>query len=47
MAVDRVGRDKERQVNIRLLAMTNHYVHAPEFCNPAVGWKKERVDKYI
>jgi len=34
-AVDRVGRGKERQVNIRFLAMTNHYVFAPEFCNPA------------
>lgn len=28
-AVDRVGRGKERQVNIRFLAMTNHYVFAP------------------
>ncbi len=36
-AVDRVGRGKERQVNIRFLAMTNHYVFAPEFCNPAAG----------
>ena len=26
-AVDRVGRGKERQVNMRFLAMTNHYVY--------------------
>ena len=37
-AVDRVGRGKERQVNIRVLAMANHYVFEPEFCNPAAGW---------
>lgn len=37
-AVDRVGRGKERQVNIRFLAMANHYVFEPEFCNPAAGW---------
>lgn len=39
-AVDRVDRGKERQVNVRFLAMTNHYVFAPEFCNPAAGWEK-------
>ena len=37
-AVDRVGRGKERQVNLRFLAMANHYVFEPEFCNPASGW---------
>jgi len=42
--VDRVGRGKERQVNIRFLAMPNHYVFAPEFCNPAAGWEKGRVE---
>ncbi len=31
-AVDRVGRGKERQINMRFLAMTNHYVYEPEFC---------------
>ncbi len=30
-AVDRVGRGKERQVNLRFLAMTNHYVFAADF----------------
>ena len=37
-AVDRVGRGKERQINLRFLAMTNHYAYEPEFCNPAAGW---------
>lgn len=37
-AVDRVGRGKEREVNMRFLAMTNHYDLEPEFCNPAAGW---------
>jgi len=46
-AVDRVGRGKERQVNIRFLAMTNHYVFAPEFCNPAAGWEKGQVEKNV
>jgi transposase len=46
-AVDRVGRGKERQVNVRFLAMTNHYVFAPEFCNPAAGWEKGQVEKNV
>lgn len=46
-AVDRVGRGKERQVNIRFLAMTNHYVFEPEFCNPAAGWGKGQVEKNV
>ena len=46
-AVDRVGRGKERQVNIRFLAMANHYVFAPEFCNPASGWEKGQVEKNV
>jgi transposase len=32
-AVDRVGRGKERQVNMRFLAMANHYVFEP----PSIG----------
>jgi hypothetical protein len=28
-AVDRVGRGKERRVNMRCLAMANHYVFDP------------------
>ncbi|MFM9973019.1 MAG: IS21 family transposase [Beijerinckiaceae bacterium] len=46
-AVDRVGRGKERQVNMRFLAMVNHYVFAPEFCNPASGWEKGQVEKNV
>ena len=46
-AVDRVGRGKERQVNIRFLAMTNHYVYEPEFCNPAAGWEKGQIEKNV
>ena len=42
-AVDHVGRGKERQVNARFLAMTSHYVYAPEFCNPAAGWDRAIV----
>ncbi|HMT72088.1 MAG TPA: IS21 family transposase [Saprospiraceae bacterium] len=46
-AVDRVGRGKERQVNMRFLAMTNHYVYEAEFCNPAAGWEKGQVEKNV
>ena len=46
-AVDRVGRGKERKVNMRFLAMANHYVFEPEFCNPAAGWEKGQVEKNV
>jgi len=46
-AVDRVGRGKERQVNARFLAMANHYVFEPTFCNPASGWEKGQVEKGV
>ena len=46
-AVDLVGRGKARQVNIRFLAMTNHYVFEPDFCNPASGWEKGQVEKNV
>ena len=46
-AVDRVGRGKERQINIRFLALANHYVFEPEFCNPAAGWEKGQVEKNV
>ncbi len=46
-AVDRVGRGKERQINMRFLAMANHYVFAPELCNPAAGWEKGQVEKNV
>ena len=46
-AVDRVGRGKERQINARFLAMTNHYVFEPQFFNPASGWEKGQVEKNV
>ena len=46
-AVDRVGRGKAREINIRFLAMANHYVFEPEFCNPAAGWEKGQVEKNV
>lgn len=27
--------------------MTNHYVFAPQFCNPASGWEKGQVEKNV
>ncbi len=32
---------------MRFLAMTNHYVFGPEFCNPAAGWEKGQVEKNV
>ena len=46
-AVDRVGRGKERRVNMRFLAMANHYVFEPAFCNPAAGWEKGQIEKNV
>ena len=42
-----MGRGKERQINMRFLAMTNHYVHEHEFCNPAAGWENGQVEKNV
>jgi transposase len=41
-AIDKVGRGKERDVNVRFMAMASHCVFEPEFCNPASGWEKAR-----
>ncbi len=46
-AVGQIGRGKERQVNLRFLAMANHYVFEPDFCNPAAGWEKGQVEKNV
>ena len=46
-AVDRIGRGKERTVNLRFLAMASHYVFQPEFCNPAAGWEKGQIEKNV
>lgn len=46
-AVDRVGRGKRREVNSRFAAMASHYLFEAEFCNPAAGWEKGRVEKNV
>jgi len=46
-AVDKVGRGKERDINIRFMAMASHYLFEPEFCNPASGWEKGQVEKNV
>jgi transposase len=46
-AIDKVGRGKERDVNVRFMAMASHYVFEPEFCNPASGWEKGQVEKNV
>jgi transposase len=46
-AADRIPSGKVCQVNARFLAMTGHCVFAPEFCNPAAGWKKGQVEKNV
>ena len=46
-AVDRVGRDKERQINMRFLVMTNQYVYEPDFCNPTAEREKGQVEKNV
>jgi transposase len=46
-AVDKVGRGKDRTVNLRFLAMTSHYLFEPEFCSPAAGWEKGQVEKNV
>ena len=46
-AVETILVGKERQVNVRFQAMTNHYVFAPEFCNPAAGWEKGQVENQV
>lgn len=40
-AIDKIGRGKERDVNVRFMAMASHYLYEPEFCNPASGWGEE------
>ena len=46
-AVDRIGRGKDRQVNVRFSAMASHYLFEAEFCNPASGWEKGQVEKNV
>lgn len=46
-AIDKVGRGKERLVNARFRAMVSHFLFESEFCNPASGWEKGRVEKNV
>ena len=46
-AVDKVGRGKERKVNVRFLAMVSHFLFEAEFCNPASGWEKGQIEKNV
>jgi hypothetical protein len=46
-AMDKVGRGKERSVNVRFSTMTGHYLFEAEFRNPASGWEKGQVEKNV
>ena len=46
-AIDKVGRGKERDVNIRFQVMASHYLFEPDFCNPASGWEKGQIEKNV
>ena len=41
-AVDKVGRGKERSVNVRFSTMTSHYLFEAEFCNPLLDGRRDR-----
>jgi hypothetical protein len=47
IAVDRVGRGKNRDVNSRFAALCAHYLFDPDFCNVASGWEKGVVEKNV
>jgi hypothetical protein len=46
-AVDKVNGGKNRDVNIRFMAMVSHYLFDAEFCNPASGWEKGQIEKNV
>ncbi|MBL8347096.1 MAG: IS21 family transposase [Rubrivivax sp.] len=46
-AVDRVGRGKRREVNLRFTTMCAHYLFDADFCNVASGWEKGVVEKNV
>lgn len=46
-AIDRVGRGRDRHVNMRFLAMANHYVFEPVFCDAAAGWEEGQIEKKV
>ena len=46
-AVDKVRRGKQRDINLRFMAMVSHYLFDAEFCNPASGWEKGQIEKNV
>jgi transposase len=46
-AVDRVGKGKAREVNLRFTIMCAHYLFDADFCNVASGWEKGVVEKNV
>ena len=46
-AVDKVRVGKRRDVNVRFTAMVSHFLVAPDFCNPALGWEKGQIEKNV
>jgi transposase len=46
-AVDRVGKGKARDVNLRFTTMCAHYLFDADFCNVASGWEKGVVEKNV
>jgi transposase len=46
-AVDRVGKGKAREVNVRFTTLCAHYLFDPDFCNVASGWEKGVVEKNV
>ena len=46
-AVDKVKRGKQRDVNARFMSMVSHYLFDADFCNPASGWEKGQIEKYV
>lgn len=46
-AVTRVGKGKQRDVNLRFATMVNHFLFEAEFCNPASGWEKGQIEKNV
>lgn len=46
-AVDKIKKGKAREVNLRFNVLVNHYVFDAEFCNPAAGWEKGRIEKNV
>jgi transposase len=46
-AVDKVRRGKQRDVNVRLVAMVGHYLFDADFCNPASGLERGQVKKNV